>query len=324
VRKIVIGDMSGPGAQVRVSPSLLPSLFTYRLCPPHLATIALGALRNNLAVARARAALAVLAVIKATLCHGLLRAARAMRDADGFACSVRAAAALRDAGYTQRIVMLKGFDARDLRCWSSTSSAPSSQRARSSCSGIAGRLRLDVLLKINTGMNRLGLRPRVSRGAAALQPIPPRADHAHDHFATPMTSGASPGRWRRSTGLRGPDAAALPRQLGRCCAIRNHCDWTRPGIMLYGCSPFPGVPAGTSAEARHDLSSEIIATASSGARQRRYGGMFSADGTCASASSPALCRRLPAPRAQRHAGPPSDGRLTGNSRPGVHDMLCGT
>ena len=79
---------------------------------PITATIDLSALAHNLGVARAHAPHAkVFAVIKANAYgHGLLRAAQALRAADGFAVvEFDAAVRLREAGFAQRILLLEGF-----------------------------------------------------------------------------------------------------------------------------------------------------------------------------------------------------------------------
>src|ERR1700675_268338 len=79
---------------------------------PIRATIHLSALRHNLGVARQTAPQArPLAVIKANAYgHGLLRAAGAMRDADGFAVlDLDDAVRLRQAGHNRRILLLEGF-----------------------------------------------------------------------------------------------------------------------------------------------------------------------------------------------------------------------
>ena len=69
-----------------------------------------------MAVARRYAGNArIMAVIKANAYgHGLLRVARALEQADGFALlELDDAVRLRDAGFRQRIVLLEGFFAAD-------------------------------------------------------------------------------------------------------------------------------------------------------------------------------------------------------------------
>ncbi len=76
---------------------------------------------------------------------------------------------------------------------------------------------------------------------------------------------------------------ALPRSLANSAALLRHpqtrADWVRPGIMLYGCSPF----ADESAQALGlkpvmTLTSELIAVRHLAAGERvGYGGTFTAD-----------------------------------------------
>ena len=70
-----------------------------------------AALVNNLLVARQAAPTAkIMSVVKANgYGHGLLRAARALEQSDGFAVlSVDDAVRLREAGFTQPILLLEG------------------------------------------------------------------------------------------------------------------------------------------------------------------------------------------------------------------------
>lgn len=79
---------------------------------PIQALIDLSALEHNLSIVRRHAPRArVMAVIKADAYgHGLLRAASALKSADGFALlELDAAIRLRDAGYRQPILLVEGF-----------------------------------------------------------------------------------------------------------------------------------------------------------------------------------------------------------------------
>lgn len=215
---------------------------------PITATIDLGALAHNLGVARAHAPHAkVFAVIKANAYgHGLLRAAQAMRDADGFAVvEFDAAMRLRDAGYRQRIVLLEGFfDEREVTegVARKIASVVHAQEQFSWITPLAAGARLDVLLKINSGMNRLGFAPDAVQGAyAQLQ------DSAGVGKVTLMTHFADADdergvAWQMEIFERAAAGIAAPRCLANSAATlrypETHFDWVRPGIMLYGSSPF--------------------------------------------------------------------------------------
>jgi alanine racemase len=135
---------------------------------PIEARIDLAALRHNYLLARrhaaggARAAKAW-AVIKANAYgHGLLRAAAALGDvADGFALlDIEEAVTLREAGIRQPILLLEGFfEAADLAVCQRYDLCvvihrlEQLQLLRQACLPV----RLPIYLKLNSGMNRLGL-----------------------------------------------------------------------------------------------------------------------------------------------------------------------
>ncbi len=246
---------------------------------PIQATIDAGALRHNLAVARRHAPRSrVLAVIKANAYgHGLLRAARALASADGIALlELDAAVRLRDEGYRQRLVLLEGlFGPTELVIAAERDLAivihdEAQLRMLDSAPGGA---RFDVLLKINSGMNRLGFSPRAAAGAIetlqAHRAV--RVTTLMTHFAT--ADDARGVAWQ----MRAFDEVAAGRNLSRCLAnsaaiLRypdTHGDWVRPGIMLYGCTPFADVTAAElDLKPAMTLASEIIAVQALQTRDR--------------------------------------------------------
>jgi alanine racemase len=215
---------------------------------PITAAIDLGALAHNLGVARAHAPHAkVFAVIKANAYgHGLLRAAKALREADGFAVlEFDAAIRLRDAGYTQRIVLLEGFfDAREAVAGAERkiASVVHTEEQFAWTDPLIIRSRLDVFLKINSGMNRLGFMPDAVRGAYdALQESPAVGKITlMSHFAD--ADGAGGVAAQMAVFERAVAGIAAPRSLANSAATlrypETHFDWIRPGILLYGSSPF--------------------------------------------------------------------------------------
>ncbi len=87
---------------------------------PLQALIDLSALEHNLSVVRHHAPRSrVMAVIKADAYgHGLLRAAEALANADGFAMlELDAAVRLREAGYRHTILLLEGFFDMEELAW---------------------------------------------------------------------------------------------------------------------------------------------------------------------------------------------------------------
>ncbi len=222
---------------------------------PLTATINLSALRHNLGVVRLHAKQSrVLAVVKANAYgHGVVRVARALADAgvDGFALlELDAAIALRVAGYQQRLVLLEGiFDARELaalaehRIDTVVHGAEQIAMLRQAPSGA----RLNVLLKLNTGMNRLGF--TASGFTDALTAL--RANTAvgeitlMTHFAN--ADDARGVGWQMTQFEKIIGDTRLPRTLANSAAIvrypETHADWVRPGIMLYGATPFADISA---------------------------------------------------------------------------------
>ncbi|MCW5605576.1 MAG: alanine racemase [Burkholderiales bacterium] len=256
---------------------------------PISATIDLGALRANLAVARRHAPRSrAFAVVKADAYgHGLLRTARALREADGYALlELDAAVRLREAGCRQRIVLLEGFfDERDLKALAGHrigSVIHNAEQIRMLAQLPPGS-GFDVLLKLNTGMNRLGFPPAdLPTMLAALRDNPAIGQITlMTHFAN--ADDARGVAWQMATLEHAAAGVVLPRCLANSAAIlrypETHFDWVRPGIMLYGCSPFAETPvAALGLKPAMTLASAIIAV-----QNRRcgdtvgYGGMFCAD-----------------------------------------------
>lgn len=218
---------------------------------PIQALIDLSALEHNLSVVRRYAPRSrVMAVIKADAYgHGLLRAAEALSRADGFAMlEIDAAVRLREAGYRQLILLLEGFFAMEELAWIeqhhlSTVIHHREQLAMLSACRLHGRL--NVFLKLNTGMNRLGF--TLEQFPAALEAL--RANPAvgqitlMTHFACADESGRNENVAAQLQRFNAVAAGRnLPLSLANSAAIlrypETHADWVRPGIMLYGASPF--------------------------------------------------------------------------------------
>jgi len=221
---------------------------------PLIARIDTAALAHNLGVARAAAPKSkVMAVIKANAYgHGLLRAAKALRSADGYAVlTLDEAAQLRAQGYTHPIVLLEGFFSPDeLTEIARLRLRPVIHRADQV--DILGRAklehRLDILLKVDTGMHRLGLpAKRVADTYARLSTLPQVGRITlMTHFACaddPQVGVAAQlevfEAMRAQLVVEGSGPAAT---LANSAALLRypeaHADWVRPGIMLYGGSPY--------------------------------------------------------------------------------------
>ena len=215
-----------------------------------------------------------MAVIKADgYGHGLLSVAEALSAADGFALlDIRDAVQLRDSGFRQTILLLEGFfSAEDMPViaeYDLTSVIHSAwQIALLDAypgSGTPGSRKLDVWFKVNSGMNRLGLKPQ--QAAQAMEQL---RRHRAVRDITLMTHFANADEAR---GIAEPlalfnDFAApyrVARSLANSAALlrypETHGDWVRPGLMLYGASPFAEVSAPQlGLQPAMTLSSRIIA-----------------------------------------------------------------
>jgi alanine racemase len=215
------------------------------------AVIDAAALRHNVRTIRERARGArIMAVVKANAYgHGLVPTALALGEVDAFAVArLEEGLALRAQGVSQPIVLLEGvFAAEQLL-----------EAARYGFDLVVhDALQIEILeedpgphrfvlwVKIDTGMNRLGFRPdefpQALRRLRDLKPAPleirllthlARADEPEN----PMTAGQV-ARFKEAT--RGLDfAISIANSAGVFSELHLGCDWVRPGLALYGASPF--------------------------------------------------------------------------------------
>lgn len=256
---------------------------------PIRAIIRRSALRANFELARRIAPQArPLAVIKANAYgHGLLRAAAALRDADGFAVlDLEDAVRLREAGHSRRILLLEGFfEPPELRCFSEsrlTAVVHSLEQIRMLEQARLSS-RIAVFLKVNTGMNRLGLPGDVLRGA--VEQLQASGNVAEitlmTHFAN--ADDARGIQWQLEILRRATAGLDLPVSTANSAALLRYPSltqgWTRPGIMLYGASPFADQSAAElGLKPAMTLESNIIAVQSLTPGDRvGYGGAFTAE-----------------------------------------------
>ena len=239
---------------------------------PLVATIHLAAMQHNLSVAKLRAPGAkTWAVVKANAYgHGLERGMRAFSAADGLALvETEGAVRLREMGWQKPILLLEGFfDSSDLPVCAAhgIQFAVHCDEQIDMLEKASLSAPVDVHLKLNSGMNRLGFTPETFKPAyARLRAISAvRGITLMTHFANADDAG--------NAGLPLPEqvkrfeqaAAGLPGERSLCnsAAVLMQpelaANWVRPGIMLYG-----GTPGGQSADAfglkpAMTLASEII------------------------------------------------------------------
>ena len=192
----------------------------------------------------------VMAVVKANAYgHGLVPTALALDGTDAFAVArLGEAGLLREAGVRAPIVLLEGvFDAAQL-----------AEAAQGNFELVVHdplqiallaesqlQHRFVVWLKVDTGMNRLGFRPEQFAGALQqLRQLGPKLRELRllTHLARADERGAA------QTSQQLQQFARLVAGRGLVTSIANsaatlacpaaHGDWVRPGLALYGVSPF--------------------------------------------------------------------------------------
>jgi alanine racemase len=261
---------------------------------PTRAIINLGALRHNHDIARRHAgAASIFAVIKAGgYGHGLLRVANALADrTDGYALiELDAAIALREAGLDNPILMMEGFYAPDeLPLFAEHRLTPVLHTIEQVDMLLRAGLptRLPACLKLNTGMNRLGFGdgefPRVLQRIAASGLA--SSIMLMSHFADADEKRGVAEQLAHFRTMRGKHV--YPITLANSGALLRfpettggRGDWVRPGIMLYGSSPFPWLQSAAAIGLRPvmTLSSELIGVQQLAVGDRvGYGGSFVAD-----------------------------------------------
>ncbi len=256
---------------------------------PIQASFDLAALRNNFAIARRQSGRAsTMAVVKANAYgHGLLRVARALADADAFALlELDDAVRLRDAGYRQRILLLEGFfsgaELPEIMHHGFTIMVHAPEQVQL-LKTLRGGEKIDVFLKFNTGMNRLGFPAGDAANVIEEVKALPCVDKIvlTTHFSD--AEGVSGIDWQMR---EFEDHVARPgygRSLANSAAMLRfpeaRGDWVRPGIMLYGASPLEDATAlKLGLRPVMTLKSEIIAIQQLKAGDTvGYGSLFSAD-----------------------------------------------
>ncbi len=254
------------------------------------ATIDSAALRANLRTLRGAADARVMAVIKADgYGHGIVPVARALEEADAFAVArLEEAAAIRDAGLGNRIILLEGlFHAEQLGLAARLGlelvvHAPGQIEMLESVSGSA---RFPVWLKLDTGMNRLGFDPSAAGALLARLEVCPAVEgpvFLMTHLANaddPADATTAAQLETFAAAVNGlPGERTIANTAGMLAWPESRADWVRPGIGLYGVSPFAdGSGADLGLRPVMTLVTELIAikTVAAGARVG-YGGAWTA------------------------------------------------
>lgn len=215
-----------------------------------------AALRANLARVRSVAPRSrVLAIIKANgYGHGILHVARALAGADGFGVArLEEGIALRGAGFAQRIVLLEGvFDATQL----ARAAGHDFDLVVHSPEQVAllehwqGAHAFRVWVKVDSGMHRLGFRPedfaaavgRLRACPGARQPLNFMTHLANADARDVVVTEHQLDLFSRLTAGE-PGERSMANSAGVFGFGSARGDWVRPGLALYGASPFTDTDA---------------------------------------------------------------------------------
>ncbi|MCW8955259.1 MAG: alanine racemase [Gammaproteobacteria bacterium] len=192
----------------------------------------------------------LMAVIKADAYgHGMVRAAKALSEVgvDGFAvaCLVEAKA-LREAGIQQSITVFQGFqDAQQLQQMVLLNLRPVIHQRWQIEMLSQLKSNLSIWLKLNSGMGRLGLSvDEITQHWDVLQ------QNSHlttiglfSHFANADQpehdfNQQQIALFKSLSQSLGVTETSMANSAGIMAFAESHGDWVRPGIMLYGSSPF--------------------------------------------------------------------------------------
>ncbi len=236
-------------------------------------TINLDALRHNYRLAkRVSGNQKTLAIIKANAYgHGAVMVARALsNEVDGFgvAC-IEEAIELREAGIKNPILLLEGFFTpdelniiSDLNLWTAIHSEE--QVETLSTSKLSKRI--NVWLKMDCGMHRLGIKPEryeaVYQQVCALPQVNDVVLMSHfscadelNGYETKIQVGVFDYVTKNMSAEK-----SLANSAATLGHSSSHKDWQRPGLMLYGATPFTqSHPNADQLQSVMTLSSEVIA-----------------------------------------------------------------
>ncbi|MHA6492355.1 alanine racemase [Pseudomonas borbori] len=240
---------------------------------PLVATIDLSVIRHNYAVAkRCAPGRQAFAVVKANAYgHGVGEVVGALADvADGFAVAcLEEAVEVRGVHGEARVLLLEGcFDAAEYPLAARLGLDVVVHSERQAEQLLAAKLErpLNCWLKVDTLMHRLGLSSPAVRawhqrlhGAAQIAEL-----NLLSHFACADERGSEASEQQLEQFLDLLDLNFDQRSLANSAAILTipaaHMDWLRPGIMLYGATPFADLSAAElGLKPAMDLTARLIA-----------------------------------------------------------------
>lgn len=255
------------------------------------AVIDLNAVRHNLACVRRLAPHSkVMSVIKADAYgHGVKAIAGALAGSDAFAVArLGEGVALREAGFQQAIVLLEGVHSlAEMQTAARYQLAPVIHQSAhlpwlAACQDVPF-----CWLMLETGMHRLGLpESAILDALKLLEPAFHDKTGLMSHFANSDLTGDPRNQQQLAVMTRLAEQTGLTVCMANSAAVitfpESHTDWVRPGLMLYGISPFAdktGLELGL--QPAMQLKSILIATQMLNAGDEvGYGGEWTATQSC--------------------------------------------
>jgi len=196
----------------------------------------------------------IMAVIKANAYgHGMLAAATQLDAADMFAVAMAEEAfALRASGCTKPLLVLHGFsNSSELEKFSTQNISTVVHQSQQLTQLLEAKLSepVDVCLKVDTGMHRLGI--PMQNVAVFFHQLEDSANVAKvyvmSHFANADDVNNLLNNNQLNNFLKVTNNISASRSIANSAAImrlpQSHFEVVRPGIMLYGSSPFADVSA---------------------------------------------------------------------------------
>ena len=221
------------------------------------AVIDISALRNNFQqVRKAAPGRRIIAVVKADAYgHGAARVVAALDQADAFAVArIVEGGALRALGITKPVLLLGGVSGDEELALAAALDLDLVVHHESQVATFEGAeldKPLGAWLKVDTGMHRLGFSPeQVAPMWQRLEACPSVAAPIRlmSHLARADEQGDASTRAQIACFFSMDKAAEAETSLANSAAVlgwpQAHGDWVRPGIMLYGISPFVGGTGG--------------------------------------------------------------------------------
>ncbi len=218
-----------------------------------LVEIDIPALQHNFSIVKHHAPKAkILAMLKANAYgHGAIACAKNLTGADAFGLArVDEAMLLRQAGIKQPLVLMGGVlraSELDVIAEYDFDILVHHPDQIEMLENYQGKHAFSVWLKIDTGLHRLGFSPEQANDAYARLK---KCSHVRQPFRV-MSHFSAPEQLHRSITQEQldqfraitkdwPEEKSFAKTAAIIAHPETHFDWVRPGIMLYGVSPFPG------------------------------------------------------------------------------------